>query len=250
MSEQIERAARAMTDDWNPDRDPILTAMFRDYANTLAAAGLLTSSGTFASTKPSDADVAERCPECRSTQLTWFSHYPTTVPPGAYNLTEPTYVLGCDECSATVRRLTMDEALPMLTGSPLPNTDVADETALAAQVRADLEAAGILAWTNGGARIVQTVIEYVRTRSHATSPLTTEQEIESLAAEIHEAYTYHGTYTGGAMHGEPYSMCLVTAERIIRRRSNPPAPSPEIPGFEGTRSALDGLTIRKDKTSD
>ena len=56
MSEQIERAARAMADDWNPDRDPILTAMFRDYANTLAAAGLLTPSDTFASTNPSDAE--------------------------------------------------------------------------------------------------------------------------------------------------------------------------------------------------
>ena len=52
----IERAARAMADDWNPDRDPILTAMFRDYANTLAAAGLLAPSDTFASTKPSDAE--------------------------------------------------------------------------------------------------------------------------------------------------------------------------------------------------
>ena len=90
----------------------------------------------------------------------------------------------------------------------------------------------------------------------ATPPFTKEQEIESLAAEIHEAYAYqydecdHGTYVGGAMHGEPYSMCLINAERIIRRRSNPPVASPEIPGFEGTRSALDGLTIRKEKTSD
>ena len=28
----VERAAKAMADDWNPERDPILTAMFRDYA--------------------------------------------------------------------------------------------------------------------------------------------------------------------------------------------------------------------------
>ena len=27
--------ARALADDWNPDRDPILTAMFRDYAATI-----------------------------------------------------------------------------------------------------------------------------------------------------------------------------------------------------------------------
>ena len=106
-SDVIEQAARAMADDWDPDRDPFLLAMFRDYANTLAAAGLLA-------------------------------------------------------------------------------------------------------------------------RSHATPPFTTEQEIESLASEIHEAYAYqydecdHGTYTGGAMHGEPYSMCRINAERIIRRRSNPP----------------------------
>lgn len=52
MSEQIEQAARAMADDWNPDRDPILTAMFRDYANTLAAAGLLTPAGATWHTDP------------------------------------------------------------------------------------------------------------------------------------------------------------------------------------------------------
>ena len=27
--------AQALADDWNPDRDPILTAMFRDYAQTV-----------------------------------------------------------------------------------------------------------------------------------------------------------------------------------------------------------------------
>lgn len=30
----VEKAAKAMADDWNPERDPILTAMFRDYAQT------------------------------------------------------------------------------------------------------------------------------------------------------------------------------------------------------------------------
>lgn len=34
----IEQAAKAMADDWNPDRDPILSAMFRDYAATAIAA--------------------------------------------------------------------------------------------------------------------------------------------------------------------------------------------------------------------
>lgn len=33
----VEDVARALADDWNPDRDPILTAMFRDYAQTVLA---------------------------------------------------------------------------------------------------------------------------------------------------------------------------------------------------------------------
>ena len=56
-SDVIERAARAMADDWNPDRDPILTAMFRDYANTLATAGLLAPSDTFASAKSGEEAI-------------------------------------------------------------------------------------------------------------------------------------------------------------------------------------------------
>ncbi|GAA1404009.1 hypothetical protein [Oerskovia paurometabola] len=32
--ELVETVARALSDDWNPDRDPVLTAMFRDYAQT------------------------------------------------------------------------------------------------------------------------------------------------------------------------------------------------------------------------
>ena len=34
----IEAAAKAMADDWNPDRDTILTAMFRDHADSAIAA--------------------------------------------------------------------------------------------------------------------------------------------------------------------------------------------------------------------
>ena len=30
--EMVEAAAEAMADDWNPERDPVLSAMFRDYA--------------------------------------------------------------------------------------------------------------------------------------------------------------------------------------------------------------------------
>lgn len=36
----VEAAARALADDWNPGRDPVLTAMFRDYAATAVAAAL------------------------------------------------------------------------------------------------------------------------------------------------------------------------------------------------------------------
>lgn len=36
--EWIEKAAKALADDWNPDRDPVLTAMFRDYAHTALVA--------------------------------------------------------------------------------------------------------------------------------------------------------------------------------------------------------------------
>ena len=34
----IKAAAQAMTDDWNPDRDPVLTAMFSDYSATALTA--------------------------------------------------------------------------------------------------------------------------------------------------------------------------------------------------------------------
>ena len=37
----IDKAASVMADDWNPDRDPVLTAMFRDYAKSLYDASLL-----------------------------------------------------------------------------------------------------------------------------------------------------------------------------------------------------------------
>ena len=34
-----DKLAELLADDWNPDRDPILTAMFRDYAQTILEAG-------------------------------------------------------------------------------------------------------------------------------------------------------------------------------------------------------------------
>ena len=34
-----DELAQLLADDWNPDRDPILTAMFRDYAESILTAG-------------------------------------------------------------------------------------------------------------------------------------------------------------------------------------------------------------------
>lgn len=41
--EMREQVAKALADDWNPERNPVLTAMFRDYAATAleAAAPLI-----------------------------------------------------------------------------------------------------------------------------------------------------------------------------------------------------------------
>lgn len=36
----VEAVARALADDWNPGRDPVVTAMFRDYARTAVTAAL------------------------------------------------------------------------------------------------------------------------------------------------------------------------------------------------------------------
>lgn len=38
--ETVRAIARAMSDDWNPDRDPVLTAMFQDYAQTATRAAV------------------------------------------------------------------------------------------------------------------------------------------------------------------------------------------------------------------
>ena len=34
----VQAGAQALADDWNPDRDPVLTAMFSDYSATALAA--------------------------------------------------------------------------------------------------------------------------------------------------------------------------------------------------------------------
>ncbi len=52
-----------------------------------------------------------------------------------------------------------------------------------------------------------------------------ERQIKALAQEIHEAWVFlhdecdHGYYRGGHLNGEPYSMCRILAERIVRRRA-------------------------------
>jgi len=38
--EMVEKAATALADDWNPERGPVLAAMFRDYAQTALSAVL------------------------------------------------------------------------------------------------------------------------------------------------------------------------------------------------------------------
>ena len=38
--EAVERAARAMDENFNPDRHPIMAAMFRDYAKTALTAAI------------------------------------------------------------------------------------------------------------------------------------------------------------------------------------------------------------------
>lgn len=56
--EAVEKAAKAMADDWNPERDPILTAMFRDYAATAleAAAPLIAAKALRALADDMEAD--------------------------------------------------------------------------------------------------------------------------------------------------------------------------------------------------
>lgn len=64
--------------------------------------------------------------------------------------------------------------------------------------------------------------------SREPSEAEVEAQIESLSAEIHEAWEFqydecdHGNYRGGHLNGEPYAMCRLSAERIIRRRPQAP----------------------------
>ena len=172
-------------------------AVAQYVVGALATAGLLTPSDTFASTKPSDADVA-LMRRAAASERAAERHWPADM---------------LAQAADTIERLRTDLAAN-------PDADVAERIVRALEEAAEKHPNPIVRLNLSDAADIA--------RSHATPPVTTEQEIESLAAEIHEAYTYqydecdHGTYTGGAMHGEPYSMCRINAERIIRRRSNPP----------------------------
>ena len=44
----IEAAAEAMATDWNPDRDPVMTAIFRDYSVSAIAARIAEEGATVA----------------------------------------------------------------------------------------------------------------------------------------------------------------------------------------------------------
>lgn len=62
-------------------------------------------------------------------------------------------------------------------------------------------------------------------RATATARTSEQREVVALTAEIHEAWEFqyaqcdHGTYTGGPNHGQPYAMCELAADRIVRRRA-------------------------------
>ena len=50
-----DQLAALLADDWNPDRDPILTAMFRDYAQTILDAGWRPPAHTITTVEELDA---------------------------------------------------------------------------------------------------------------------------------------------------------------------------------------------------
>lgn len=55
-----EQIAADLADDWNPDRDPVLTAMFRDYAETAVCAVLAALGITVSDEPETPDDVIER----------------------------------------------------------------------------------------------------------------------------------------------------------------------------------------------
>ena len=75
-----------------------------------------------------------------------------------------------DEIDALLDEVERLRAEVAMTARPAPAWD---EEAVAEAVRKDLEAAGILPWTNGGARIVRTALAVVREHLPAALPFLT-----------------------------------------------------------------------------
>ena len=178
------------------DRYPITSATRSDYLRTaeaLATAGLLTPSDTFASAKPSDADVA-LMRRAAASERTAERHWPADM---------------LAQAADTIERLRAD-----LTS---PDADVAGRIALSTTGDLDALPDGSVVLDGRG----------------------------RASQKFNSRWHRSGAAEGGR-----------TPERVLRYGSvallwsTPPVAATEIPGFEGTRSALDGLTIRKEKTSD
>lgn len=102
----------------------------------------------------------------------------------------------------------------------------AQRNQLAAEVeelRAQLDAAQ--AHAKAAAQVILAILDESPTeRETPADEASIQADADSLAAEIHEAWEFqydqcdHGTYMGGHLNGEPYAMCRLSAERIVRRR--------------------------------
>lgn len=74
-----------------------------------------------------------QCPECGSDKLSWDPWFPTAIPPIG-SLKHPCFVLGCDECSATVTTIDLDAVailLNTIAWRPKPSEAEASEAASA-----------------------------------------------------------------------------------------------------------------------
>lgn len=55
-----------------------------------------------------------KCPNCDSIKLSWDSYQVTTIPPIGSSIPAPKLVLGCDECSETVKSVDLDAIADLL----------------------------------------------------------------------------------------------------------------------------------------
>lgn len=109
---------------------------------------------------------------------------------------------GWDHARAEVDRLRAEVRLAKASARPAPAWD---EEAVAEAVRKDLEAVGILPWTNGGARIVRTVLAVVREH------LPVKLSREDVADVLDEC----GTWCGMADVSHEYGPCPACVERCM-----------------------------------